>query len=109
MKKIILLTMSIGLCIGCQTEKAIAPETNEPPAALKITKEETPVIIKIARTYIVREGRSGELRLESAAVKSQDCEAYYISVKRKGLASRQPGDAVVKVYKSDGRAEWANE
>jgi hypothetical protein len=44
--------------------------------------------------------------VECAYVKSQDHSAYYVGFPRKNGADGGGREAVVKVFKSDGYAEW---
>jgi hypothetical protein len=93
-------------CIfACTTEKPPEPQPSPVPAVTEAPPEEKPDVIKIAIRFVEWEGRADALVVEDAYIKSQNFLFYIVGFPRKQGESR-PGEALVKVHKMDGFAEW---
>jgi hypothetical protein len=112
MKRIICVLIIIfvmGFFFVCHAPEPVSISLAVPPPALKPIREAVPDVIMIAMRFVDHEGMNGFLLSDSASVKRQDREAYYISFFRSEPKNKRPDEFVVKVYKSNGRAEWSME
>jgi hypothetical protein len=97
----------LGFFWHCAAEKtAVQPALPPPPVEGEKVEDSIPDVIKIAIRFVQYEGRAELLLLDKAYVKSQDHIVYLIGFPRKRLQTHGGREALVRVYKINGRAEW---
>jgi hypothetical protein len=92
----------------CATREPPPPPEPAPPPAVaeEPEREEKPDVILIAIRFVEYEGRADVLDVEAAYIKSQDHFVYLVGFPRKKSPAGRGGEALVKVHKMDGFAEW---
>jgi hypothetical protein len=93
--------------LTCATrEPPPLPEPPPPETVEEPEREARPDVIMIAVRFVEYEGCSEELDVEAAYIKSQDHFVYLVGFPRKKTPAGRGGEALVKVHKMDGFAEW---
>ncbi len=93
--------------LACATQEPLPPPEPPPPVvAGEPEQEEKPDVILIAIRFVENEGRAAVLDVEAAYIKSQNLFVYLVGFPKKMSPAGRGGEALVKVHKMDGFAEW---